>query len=109
MLARRASVAVNYQGVDISKDVRKDLLSFEYVDNASGDSDSISLSLKDEKKIWLNDWFPEKGDIILPTIQTTNWRKEGDKQRLPCGRFLVDEPTIEGRPLSLTLLSLIHI
>ncbi|WP_100406677.1 phage late control D family protein [Bacillus solitudinis] len=103
MEARRASVAVTYQGIDITDEVSKDLLSFEYTDNASGDSDSVSLTLKDDKKIWLRDWFPEKGDIILPTIQTTNWRQKGDKQSLPCGRFFVDEPSYEGRPGVITL------
>ncbi|WP_106494875.1 phage late control D family protein [Lentibacillus sp. Marseille-P4043] len=103
MLARRASVAAEYQGVEITDEINKDLLSFEYVDNASGDSDSASLSLKDEERVWLNDWFPEKGDSITPIIKTINWREDGDKQRLPCGRFFVDEPSYDGRPSSFTL------
>lgn len=98
MLARRSNVKVEYQGVDISPEVNKDLLSFSYTDNASGEADSISLVLKDEKKKWLENWFPEKGDIIVPKIETLNWRRNGDKQLLPCGRFYVDQPSYEGRP-----------
>lgn len=103
MFARRASVAVRYRGVDITEEVSKDLLSFEYVDNASGESDSVSLSLKDEKHIWLKDWFPDKGDAIYPTILTADWRREGDRQQLPCGLFLLDEPEYNGRPSTFTL------
>lgn len=103
MEARRVSILINYQGVDITDEISKDLLDFEYTDNASGDSDSVSLTLKDEKHIWLNNWFPEKGDLILPKIITTNWRRNGDKQVLSCGRFFVDEPNYDGRPSSLTL------
>jgi uncharacterized protein len=78
-------------------------LSFSYTDKASGEADDISITLKDEKKRWLNDWFPTKGDVIIPKIQTTNWRRDGDKQLLPCGRFFVDEPSYSGRPGVLTL------
>ncbi|WP_121614796.1 phage late control D family protein [Virgibacillus halodenitrificans] len=103
MLARRVNISAKYLGVDITKSLQKDLLSFEYVDNASEESDSISIDLKDEKHIWLKDWFPEKGDVILPMIKTTNWRKEGDKQHLPCGRFFIDEPSYSGRPSTFSL------
>ncbi|MFC4403324.1 phage late control D family protein [Gracilibacillus xinjiangensis] len=103
MLGKRASIDVSYQGVDITEAVDKDLISFEYVDNASGESDSISLTLKDEKHVWLIDWFPEKGDMILPIIKTTNWRRENDKQSLSCGRFYIDEPSYNGRPSKLQL------
>lgn len=103
MLARRSSVLVNYQGVDISNEIQNDLLSFSYADNASGEADSINLTLKDEKKKWLKNWFPEKGDVITPQIKTLNWRKNGDKQTLPCGRFYVDQPSYEGRPSIITL------
>jgi uncharacterized protein len=103
VLARRASLIVNYQGVDISEEINKDLLSFSYTDKASGEADDISITLKDDKQIWLKDWFPSKGDLVTPKIETTNWRSEGDKQLLPCGRFFVDEPGYSGRPGILTL------
>ena len=101
--ARRSSIDVIYQGVNISNDISKDLSSFEYVDNASGESDNVSLSLKDEQHIWLKDWLPEKGDIIIPTIKVLNWNNFGDNRSLPCGSFLVDEPEYSGRPSTFTL------
>jgi phage protein D len=103
MLARRAYLTVDYSGVDISKEVSADLLSFTYTDNASGEADNISISLKDEKKKWGGPWFPTKGDVINASIHTLNWRKDGDKQKLPCGRFFVDEPGYSGRPRVMTI------
>lgn len=103
MEARRAYIELLYQGVDISKEISSDLLTFSYTDNAAGEADSISVSLKDEKKKWGGDWFPTKGDVIKPTIYTSNWRKSGDKQKLPCGRFFIDEPEYAGRPRVMTM------
>lgn len=103
MLGKRASLDITYQGVDITDEINDDFLSFEYVDNASGESDTISLTLKDDKRKWIKNWFPEKGDVILPNIKTINWRRNGDKQSLSCGRFFVDEPEYSGRPSQFTL------
>ena len=103
MEGRRSFVNVIYQGVNITDDIKKDLLSFEYTDNASGESDSVSLSLKDEKHIWLKNWFPEKGDMVTPSIGTLNWCRKGDNQILPCGSFLIDEPEYSGRPSTFTI------
>lgn len=103
MLSRRASINVTYQGVDITEELDKDLISFTYTDNASGNADDISITLKDEKGKWLRDWKPGKGDILKSQINTFNWRRNGDKQILPCGTFIVDEPTYSGRPRILTL------
>ncbi|MBP1924589.1 phage protein D [Sedimentibacter acidaminivorans] len=103
MDSRKAMVSVMYQGVNITDDIAKDLVSFEYTDNISNESDSVSLTLKDEKHIWLKDWFPEKGDLIDTTIKTVNWRKNGDKQLLQCGSFFIDEPEYSGRPSVFTI------
>lgn len=103
MDARRAYITVNYSGTDISKEVSSDLISFSYTDNASDESDSISISLKDNKGRWGGPWFPTKGDVVSAVLHTLNWRKNGDKQKLPCGRFFVDEPEYSGRPKVMTL------
>lgn len=103
MLARRALVSIKYSGIDITDEIREDLLSFSYTDNASGESDSISITLKDEKKKWARNWFPTKGDVIEAVIRTRNWEKNEEQQRLPCGRFYVDQPEYSGRPSVLTI------
>ena len=98
MLARRAHVEVNYNGTDITKYIQNDLLSFTYTDNASGSADDVSIVLKDETKKYMNQWAFEQGDNLDASIITTNWRKEGEIKKLPCGHFVVDEPEYSGRP-----------
>lgn len=103
MLARRAGIKLIYSGVDITKNIEKDLLSFRYTDNASGTADDIQIDLKDEKGIWLKQWFPQKGDILSAEINTINWRYDGDSQKVPCGTFIIDEPEYKGRPRTMSL------
>ena len=103
MLARRAYMEVFYQGIDITTTLSKDLLSFNYTDNASGEADSIENSINDARRKWIEKWNFEQGDIIKANIVTINWRKEGETKRLPCGIFMVDEPEYSGRPSVITL------
>lgn len=98
MLARRAHVEVIYNGIDITGEIHNDLLSFSYTDNASGTADDVSIVLKDETKKYMNHWAFEQGDTVKATIITTNWRKDGEVKKLPCGHFTVDEPEYSGRP-----------
>ncbi|MEK3955303.1 phage late control D family protein [Psychrobacillus sp. FSL K6-1464] len=98
MLTRRAYVEVTYQGVDITTDLNKDLISFTFTDNASGEADDISISISDTTHKWINNWKFEQGDTLKANIVTINWRKDGEKKRLPCGSFMVDEPEYSGRP-----------
>lgn len=103
MLARRAFVDVSYMGVNITDHIQKDLLGLTYTDNAFKNADDIKIILKDQKGKWLRDWFPEKGDTIQASIHTLNWRKDEDKQILPCGSFIVDDPEYSGRPRTLNI------
>ena len=103
MKARRASIKVEYAGVDITKYVESDLLSFKYTDNAAENADDIEIELKDEKAKWLNSWFPGKGDTLKATIKTLNWHKDGESKSLNCGTFIIDEPEYAGPPSKITL------
>jgi Phage protein D len=103
MQARSAGIRIVYQGADITTDLLRDLLSFKYTDNAADNADDVEITLKDKSGKWLNKWWPDKGDSLIAEINTTNWRKDGDLQTLPCGSFIVDEPEYAGRPRVMTL------
>lgn len=103
MLARRSYVEVNYNGIDITTNIQNDLINFRYTDNASEKADDIELTLKDPYSKWLNEWQPQKGDLISAAINVINWSKEGDNRHLNCGEFIIDEPEYSGRPRILTL------
>lgn len=103
MEARRATIELVYQGKNITKDIAPDLIGFTYNDNASGTSDDISIELKDNLRKWITSWAPRKGDVVKPTIVISDWQYEGDKQKLFCGTFLVDEPSYSGPPRVLSI------
>jgi phage protein D len=98
MDTRRATIELKYRGVNITEDVAPDLKNFRITDNASGTADDVAIELKDDTGKWISDWAPQKGDIVIPKILTTNWRGENDHQSLDCGIFLVDELSYTGRP-----------
>ncbi len=103
MKSRRVSIKLIYEGKDITDDIAPDLKSFTYNDNASSSADDVTIELKDDLGKWISSWAPSKGDIIIPTIITENWKYEGDSQSLYCGKFIIDEPSYSGRPRILSL------
>ena len=100
---RKATVAILYNGVKAEVQLAPYLSSFKYTDVASGSSDSISISINDRDRKWINGWFPQKGDRLQPTIETCNWERDGQKKKFPCGKFLVDDFSFKGGPIRLDL------
>ena len=101
--ARWAEVVIVYEGKDISKDIAPYLLSFTYTDNASDKADDISFSLEDRERLWLDDWFPTKGDKIRASIVIHAWDAPDQTESLPCGTFEVDEISVSGPPNTVTI------
>lgn len=81
---------VKYQGKDISGDLAPYLLQCDYVDFLEGESDSLDLSIEDVDQRWLNDWYPNQGDVLDLMIGYAN------EPLLPCGEFEIDEIEAEG-------------
>lgn len=98
LMARRAEIALLYDGVDISADIAPFLTSFTYTDNAHGKSDDLQIALMDKQRLWWGAWFPNKGATLTAEIRTLNWHRDGEILRLPCGTFQIDEITAKGPP-----------
>lgn len=98
MQARQSYVTVKYNGKDITKTITDYVEGFEYVDNASGTADTVTLKLNNKSGKWSGNWMPAEGDYVEPTIKTTNWNKEGDNRSLNCGYFLIDDLGYSGPP-----------
>lgn len=81
-------IQLTYQGHDISPDVAPGLLAFRYQDFASGQIDSLELSLADPDGRWRGTWAPQTGDTLTAAIITRD--AGGREQRLACGTFAVD-------------------
>ena len=81
----------------------KYLESFQYIDPASGESDSISLTLGNWDGNWLAGWFPDKGATLAARVLTYNWWKQSEMLQLVCGTFSLDDISFSGTPDVMTL------
>lgn len=57
MNARRTEIRLTFEGVDISADINKHLLSLTYTDNEEDETDDLQVSLDDREGVWLGDWL----------------------------------------------------
>ena len=95
---RKASLILSYNGINAEKDLSGNYESFSYVDVASGEADTISITVSNQSGQWLNRYMPEDGDYVEASIVTENWNKEGDKKKLSCGMFDLDSVKASGYP-----------
>ncbi len=96
--ARRVNLTVTIDGVDATGWFAPSLLSFEYVDQAAGKSDEVSLELCDPDDFWLNGAMPKKGSVITAQIHCRDWHGPGQDLFLVCGRFTCDAPASYSGP-----------
>ncbi len=76
---------------------------FSYTDVASGQSDSVSITLADIGKEWLGRLMPKRGASLGVRIVCTNWGSSEKKESFDCGTFVIDDISFSGRPLSCVL------
>lgn len=100
---RKVVLTIDYYDDNLRKRIQNHTTSFTYTDVASGSSDSISISLANLEKKWLNEWMPEKGDSIAARIVLREWEKAGTAKSFHCGSFLIDDLSFRGRPLTGTI------
>lgn len=99
--SRKARLGIEYNGKALSQKISDLVEGFSYNDVASGSSDTISLSLENMDKKWMNEWMPQRGDSIKAKILLANWEQVGIKSSFECGTFTIDDITIKGRPLTI--------
>ena len=101
--ARKAVPALSFNGQNVSEKLAGYLESVSYEDVASGNSDSIDITLQNIDMKWLNQWYPTKGDKISGGITFQDWNNEGEYLNLDCGTFILDKVKFSGGPLKVTL------
>jgi hypothetical protein len=73
---------------------------FTYTDPASGESDTIKITLNNTGMEWVQGWMPQKGDVITASIILQNWDDPGDLQTYKCGKFCLDDLSFRGPVLT---------
>lgn len=76
---------------------------FSYTDPASGESDTISITLTNIDLRWANKWMPKKGDKLTAKIIEKSWDRAGQKKTFYCGKFCLDDLSYTGPELTCTI------
>ena len=103
MRARTAEIEITYNGVPASDKMADSELECTYTDPASGEADSLDISIHDRERKWINSWLPQTGDRLTAAIALKNWDSSGADRRLGCGSFVLDTFTFSGWPISGTI------
>lgn len=79
--ARRTAVCLYFDGVDITTDMRKYLLSVSYTDNADGETDDLQIRLQDRAELWSERWLMQALDAAsLPGSSSIRTYYDTDKK-----------------------------
>ncbi|MBS4931228.1 MAG: hypothetical protein KH020_07850 [Clostridiales bacterium] len=76
---------------------------FEYIDPATGESDTISVTFANIDMRWMNSWMPQKGDKLIAKIILRSWSKLNKKTQFTCGKFALDDISFSGATLTCTI------
>lgn len=100
MRTRQATVDLIYNGAAVSTKMAAYQTGVTYTDPASGEADSLDITVQDRERQWTTAWVPITGDTLSATIRATNWEREGDSRSLPCGFFILDSFEFSGWPVT---------
>lgn len=73
-LPRQTSFEVQFEGVDITEDLKQYLISLDYTDNQEDECDDLQIKLQDRDRIWTTKWLNDMIDVaatLKSTMQTS--------------------------------------
>lgn len=69
----RTWLVLTYNDKDITADISNYIESFSFTERArNGESDDLNITVENTTRIWLNEWFPERGATLTAQIITEN-------------------------------------
>lgn len=101
--AQSGAAATTTTKSQLGEKIASQTSAFTYTDVASGQSDSVSITLNDIGKEWLGSLMPKRGASLGAKLVLTNWNQEERTDVFNCGTFILDDISFSGRPLSCVL------
>ncbi|MBT2717556.1 phage late control D family protein [Bacillus sp. ISL-57] len=103
MDGRRISTDILYDNQTISVDIDPFITDVSFSDNFSGQADTISLSIGDRERKWMNTWMPKKGaSLEASLIISSDWGSTKSSKR-KLGYFEIDDINVSGPPNKLNI------
>ncbi len=90
-LARRITTEIFINSKDITKNISPYLLSVSVSDVLDGETNSATIELEDRERLWVNDWFPQRGDTVKISFTRQNWSGNNEVETFSLDNFEVDE------------------
>ena len=89
----------------IAKKIQNMAEALTYTDVASGQSDSLSITLANINKEWMGKYMPKKGTLMGVKFVLRNWKLKlkKTKKKFNCGKFVLDDISFSGRPMECVL------
>ena len=103
MRTRSAAVELTWNGAAVKSKMLGQTTEITYTDPASGEADSLDISIHDRDRQWTVAWLPLEGDTLEAAIKLSNWEREDDNRALPCGFFILDNFDFAGWPITGTI------
>jgi phage protein D len=97
--ARRVSVQIKYNLVDITRDITPYVTGMAYTDGLEK-ADDLQVNLADPEGLWSGAWMPDKNARLTVDIRV---EEDGQRHTLPCGLFFIDTVSESGPPASVSL------
>lgn len=104
--AYRVTPVIAFNGKDVTGLLNDYLKDFRYEDMAKDRCDSVDLTVHNINSEWLTDWYPKKGDEVICKIIFGGWYKDGSDCTVKCGKFVVDEISFSGDPMTMKISAL---
>ena len=101
--ARKARVTLTKVSGKSTKDYSGYVKSFTYTDVYGDASDSFSAEFDDKALKYMGGWMPKKGNKFTASVLLSDWLKDGENKKIKFGKFILDDFSLSGRPLSCTI------
>lgn len=77
-VARRVEASVSFNGINITDEIIKNLISIDYTDNEEDEADDLQIKLADREHIWIDKWLNEALQKAATMVKTTVYAEGTD-------------------------------
>ena len=93
--ARRITTEIYINSKNITKNISNYITSTSISDVLDGKSCTAQIELEDRDRLWIADWFPQRGDTLKVSFSRQNWNGDDQVESIDFDYFEID--TVENR------------